>query len=97
MVKGIPCGRRVAKLHLSGRYFLCRHCHRLGYASQSEAPWARALRRANKIRQQLGNGEAAILETIGDYVLWQAGVTHRWYVEREETVVLTVRWPSLPQ
>jgi hypothetical protein len=46
-VNGIACGRRVAKLHGPGRYFLCRHCYRLGHASQVEDRWDRALRRAN--------------------------------------------------
>jgi hypothetical protein len=54
VVNGVACGRHVAKLHLSGRYFLCRHCHRLGDASQSEDALDRAFRRANKIRQRLG-------------------------------------------
>ena len=54
VVNGIACGRRVAKLQGPGRYFLCRHCYRLGHASQIEDPWERALRRANKIRQRLG-------------------------------------------
>jgi hypothetical protein len=30
------CGRRVAVLYGPGRYFLCRHCHDLGYQSQRE-------------------------------------------------------------
>ena len=54
LVNGVACGRRVAKLHGPGRYFLCRHCYRLGHASQGEDTWDRALRCANKIRQRLG-------------------------------------------
>jgi hypothetical protein len=54
MVNHVACGRRVAKLHAAGRYFLCRHCYRLAYASQSEGALDRTLRRANKIRQRLG-------------------------------------------
>ena len=51
---GTDCGRRIAKLHLSRRYFLCRHCNHLAYASQYEQPWERALRRASKLKQRLG-------------------------------------------
>jgi len=54
VVNSIACGRRVAKLHGPGRYFLCRHCYRLAHASQSEGLWDRTLRRANKIKQRLG-------------------------------------------
>jgi len=54
IVNGIACGRRVAKLHGPGRYFLCRHCYRLAHASQGEGTWDRTLRRANKIKQRLG-------------------------------------------
>jgi hypothetical protein len=51
---GTECGRRITKLRLSRRYFLCRHCNRLPYASQYEPLWQRALRRANKLKQRLG-------------------------------------------
>jgi hypothetical protein len=54
VVNGTTCAQRVLKLYGSGRYFLCRHCYKLSYTSQSEEGWDRALRRANKIRQRLG-------------------------------------------
>jgi hypothetical protein len=54
VVNGLTCERRVVKLHVAGRYFLCRHCYHLAHASQSEGPVDRALRRADKIRQRLG-------------------------------------------
>jgi len=48
-----PCGRRVANLYLRRRYFLCRHCETLCYASQSEARHDRLLRRRNKLMDSL--------------------------------------------
>ena len=54
VVNGIVCGRRVVKLHGAGRYFLCRRCYRLAYASQSEDACDRARRRASKMRLRLG-------------------------------------------
>ena len=50
---GADCGRRVVKLHLSRRYFLCRQCNQLTYSSQYERPWKRALRRVNKLKRRL--------------------------------------------
>jgi hypothetical protein len=44
----------VAKLYGPGKYFLCRHCYDLRHESQRENKGHRALRRAQKIRQQLG-------------------------------------------
>lgn len=55
VVRGIACRRRVVKLHGPGRFFLCRLCYCLAYASQSEDTCGRRLRRARKIRQRLGN------------------------------------------
>jgi hypothetical protein len=54
VVNGRACGRRVTKLYGHGRYFLCRHCYRLVYASQSEGELDRALRRANTIKTAAG-------------------------------------------
>jgi hypothetical protein len=33
------------------------------------------------------------LERKGDYVLWGPGIDHSWHAE-EDSVVVTVRWPS---
>jgi hypothetical protein len=52
-VSNVYCGRRVVKLYGVDRYFLCRHCYRLAYASQSEDALNRTLRRASKIRLRL--------------------------------------------
>ena len=36
-----------------------------------------------------------VLTDPGDYIVWGRGVDHSWQAE-EESVVLTVRWPSIP-
>ena len=59
IVNGNICGRRAVKVFGPGRYFLCRHCYRLAYTSQSEGAWDRAFRRAGKIRRHLG-GDAGL-------------------------------------
>ncbi|MEU9993320.1 signal peptidase I [Streptomyces sp. NPDC048045] len=40
-------------------------------------------------------GRSVLLTRQGDYVVWGRGVDHSWLAERE-SVVLTVRWPSVP-
>ena len=40
-------------------------------------------------------GEECMLSHEGDYVIWSAGVPHRWVVT-EDSLVLTMRWPSTP-
>lgn len=39
-------------------------------------------------------GRSVLLARQGDYVVWGHGVDHSWCAE-EESVVLTVRWPSV--
>jgi hypothetical protein len=61
----VGCGRRVALLYLGGRYFACRHCYQLAYASQQEALHDRLTRRADKIRKRL-EWEPGILNGSGE-------------------------------
>jgi hypothetical protein len=46
------------------------------------------------IRLVFDDGREALLDEPGDYALWPPGVAHRWRIEADDTVVLTVRWPS---
>ena len=48
------CSKRVAVLYAPGRYFACRQCGRLGYATQKAGAGDRALTKAGKIRKRLG-------------------------------------------
>lgn len=41
-----------------------------------------------------GDGGAVLAEQ-GDYVVWGPGTDHTWRA-REDSTVVTVRWPSLP-
>ena len=49
------CSRRVAVLYGADKYFLCRHCYDLTYASQQEETSYRLLRKSHKIREKLGD------------------------------------------
>ena len=50
----VYCWRRVIKLYGAGRFFSCRHCYRLAYASQQESAHHRGLGKSQKIRMRLG-------------------------------------------
>ena len=47
------CSRRVLVLYGAGKYFLCRHCHRLTYSSQQENFADRMMSKARKIRTRM--------------------------------------------
>lgn len=58
------CSKRVAVLYSPGRYFACRQCGDLAYATQKEGAGDRASTKADKIRKRLG-WEAGILNGDG--------------------------------
>ncbi|WP_062432339.1 hypothetical protein [Herbidospora daliensis] len=49
---------------------------------------------SGRFRMELPD-RSVVLEKQGDYLVWGQGVDHSWVAE-EESVVLTVRWPSVP-
>jgi hypothetical protein len=58
------CRKRVAVLYAPGRYFACRQCGDLGYATQKEGIGDRASTRAEKQRKRMG-WESGILNGSG--------------------------------
>lgn len=58
------CSKRVAVLYAPGRYFACRQCGGLGYATQKEGTGDRASTKADKLRKRMG-WEAGILNGDG--------------------------------
>jgi quercetin dioxygenase-like cupin family protein len=39
---------------------------------------------------------SVLLDRQGDYAVWGPGIDHSWKAE-DDSVVITVRWPSLPE
>ncbi|MEW2329109.1 signal peptidase I [Micromonospora chersina] len=69
-------------------------------AGETRSQWATGERRtallvliSGAFRIELAD-RTVVLRAPGDYVVWGRGVDHSWYAERE-SVVLTVRWPSV--
>ncbi|MEU9509207.1 signal peptidase I [Micromonospora sp. NPDC048170] len=70
-------------------------------AGEARSRWATGERRtallvlvSGRFRVELPD-RTVLLGEPGDYVVWGQGVDHSWYAEHE-SVVLTVRWPSVP-
>jgi hypothetical protein len=54
----LKCGRRCRRI-FGGRYFRCRQCYGLVYASTREPPHQRAFDRADRLRKRVGGGRGA--------------------------------------
>lgn len=87
----VGCGRRVALLYLGRKYFGCRQCYGLAYASTREADTDRWTRRADKLRERLG-WEPGILNGPGGKPKWMRWRTFERLSEKHEFhVSLTLR------
>jgi hypothetical protein len=59
------CNARVAILYGADVLFLCRHCYRLPYASQSEDQLNRLSRKARKLGERIDTGETGGIKSDG--------------------------------
>lgn len=80
------CNKRVAVIYSPGRYFACRQCGGLGYATQKEGAGDRASTKADKIRKRLG-WEAGILNGTGDKPKGMHWTTYQRLKSHHDTLV----------
>jgi hypothetical protein len=71
-------------------------------AGERRASWTSGEKRttlvvliSGRLRIDLSVGNF-VLERQGDYLIWAAGIDHFWEAEAD-TVVMTVRWPSITE
>lgn len=70
------CNKRVGKLFMAGKYFLCRHCYNLAYETQNMSGPFRLLERAQNIRERLG---AKSLDTTAPFPSKPKGMHWKTY------------------
>jgi hypothetical protein len=80
------CNKRVAVLFAPGRYFACRQCGGLCYATQKEGLADRAITKANKLRKCLG-WEPGILNVDGGKPKGMHWTTYRRIKDRHDALV----------
>ena len=76
------CEGRVGVLY-GGKYFRCRHCHNLRYASQRESKKFRAISKVRRIRRKL-RGSANLLNSRPDRPRYMHKRTYARLVREEE-------------
>ena len=85
------CSKRVAVLYAPGRYFACRKCYGLGYATQKEGVGDRAASGANKLRKRL-SWDIGILNGTGGRPKGMHWVTYqRLKVEHDRLAQISLR------
>lgn len=80
------CGKRVAVLYAPGRYFACRQCGGLAYATQKQGAGDRASTSVNKIRKLLG-WQAGILNDTGGKPKGMHWVTYHRLKNQHDTLL----------
>ena len=80
------CNKKVAMLYAPGKYFACRLCGGLAYATQKEGIGDRASRRADKLRNRLG-WEAGILNGSGCRPKGMHKSTYQRHKQRHDALV----------
>lgn len=70
-------------------------------AGQQRAGWTNGEQRSTlvllisgKFRVDLTVGNVT-MQRQGDYITWGPGIDHSWQAE-QDSIVLTIRWPSIP-
>ena len=81
------CSKRVAVLYAPGRYFACRGCGGLSYATQTEGAGDRASTKADKLRKRLG-WEAGILNGEGGKPKGMHWKTYYWLKAEHDQLIL---------
>jgi hypothetical protein len=61
---GCTCERSARFLYIHENRIACRHCHKLGYASQLPRQWNTVQRRIKQLRAKLAAAEAEALITL---------------------------------
>ncbi len=70
------CARRVAVIYGAGKYFACRSCYGLCYGAQKENSDDRALRKAFKIRERLGDMDGSMFDFFPEKPKWMRWKTY---------------------
>jgi hypothetical protein len=84
------CGKRVAVIYGPDKYFACRRCCGLKYASQKEGVGDRSSRQADKLRKRLG-WEVGILNSDGGKPKGMHWATfHRLKAEHDRLVQISL-------
>jgi hypothetical protein len=90
------CNKRVGKLFLDGRYYLCRHCHNLSYETQNISEADRLVEKAQKIRMRFG---AESLATTDPFPPRPKGMHYKTYFKarREYHDLVNASWGLMAQ